>query len=99
MKYLVKTTEQYRVDSEAEAKKLIEEAKAESGYTLSKYSSEYKCTKSKGEVVDDWYRVQLIKEFNQEKEPSCSVEVSYAVEAGAFPDPIITKEESDGIEF
>lgn len=99
MKYLVKTTEQYRVDSEAEAKKLIEEAKAESGYTLSKYSSEYKCTKSKGEIVDDWYRVQLIKEFNQEKEPSCSVEVSYTVEVGAFPDPIITKEESDGIEF
>jgi len=99
MKYLVKTTEQYRVDSEVEAKKLIEDAKAESGYTLSKYSSEYKCTKSKGEVVDDWYRVQLIKEFNQEKEPSCSVEVSYAVEMGAFPDPIVTKEESDGIEF
>ena len=41
MKYLVKAVEQYRVDSEAEAKKLIEEAKSDRNYTLSKYSSEY----------------------------------------------------------
>lgn len=99
MKYLIKTVEQYRVDSEAEAKKLIEDAKLDKGYTLSKYSSEYKCAKAKGEIVDEWFRVILTKEFNIEKEPSCTVDISYNVETGVFPDPIETKEESEGIEF
>ena len=94
MNYLIKTVEQYRVGTETEAKKLIEDAKAEKGYTLSKYSSEYKCAKSKGEVVDEWFRVVLTKEFNVEKEPWCTVDISYDVEQGAFPEPI-TKEESE----
>ena len=100
MNYLIKTVEQYRVGTEAEAKKLIENAKAEKGYTLSKYSSEYKCAKAKGEIVDEWFRVVLTKEFNVEKEPYCTVEVNYDVEPGAFPEPI-TKEdnESEGLEF
>ena len=41
-KYLISTTEVYRVDSEQEAAKLIEEAKHSDKYTLSKYSSVYK---------------------------------------------------------
>ena len=98
MKYLIKAVEQYRVDSEAEAKKLIEEAKADRNYTLSKYSSEYKWTKAKGEIVDEWFRVILTKEFNTEKEPNCTVDITYDIEEGAFPEPI-TKEESEGIEF
>ena len=99
MKYLVKTVEQYRVESEAEAKKLIEDAKSDRGYSLSKYSSEYKCAKAKGEIVDEWFRVILTKEFNIEKEPTCTVDISYDVEAGAFPEPIETIEEDKGVEF
>ena len=102
MNYLVKTVETYRVGSETEAKKLIESAKAEKGYTLSKYSSEYKCSKAKKEIVDEWYRVTLTKEFNDEREPYCTVDVTYDIEQGAFPDPVKeneTKEESEGIEF
>ena len=101
MNYLIKTVEQYRVSSEAEAKKLIENAKADKSYTLSKYSSEYKNTKAKGEIVDEWFRVILTKEFNIEKEPACTVNINYEVEQGAFPDPVQdeTKEESEGIEF
>lgn len=98
MNYLVKTVEQYRVANEAEAKKLIESAKEDKAYTLSKYSSEYKCSKSKGEICDEWYRVVLTKEFNIEKEPDCSVDIEYTVEQGYFPEPI-TKDESEGIEF
>ena len=41
-KYLIKTQEQWRVDSESEAKALIEEAKNEKTSILAKYSSEYK---------------------------------------------------------
>lgn len=101
MNYLVKTVETYRVANESEAKKLIESAKAEKGYTLSKYSSEYKSTKAKGEVVDEWYRVVLTKEFNIEKEPDTYVKVDYSVEAGFFPEPIEKENEEDagGIEF
>lgn len=101
MNYLIKTTEQYRVGSEAEAKKLIESAKADKAYTLNKYSSEYKCAKSKGEIIDEWFRVILVKEFNTEKEPDCSVDVTYTVENGYFPEPVqnTTEDESAGIEF
>ena len=97
MKYLVRSVETYRVASEAEAKKTIEEAKAEKGYTLSKYSSEYKCTKAKGEIADEWYRVILTKDFNIEKEPDKYVEVTYDVEAGFFPETNNDEEEEDSV--
>lgn len=77
MVYLIKTTEQYRCDSEKEAKELIENAKGNAKFTLMKSSSEIKETKSKGEVVDSWYRVTLTKQFNIEKEPSDVFSVSY----------------------
>ncbi len=69
MKYLIKTTEQYRCDTEKEANELIKEAKAASDYTVIKTSSEIKTTKQKGEVVDEWRRVTITKEFSEEKEP------------------------------
>ena len=84
-RFLIKTTQVYRADSENEAQRLIEEAKNDNHYTLSKYSSEYKCSKSKGEIVDEWYRVILVKDFCSEKEPDVTVSVNYNVEDGAFP--------------
>ena len=99
MNYLIKTVETYRVETESEAKKLIETAKADKGYTLSKYSSEYKCSKVKGEIDQEWFRVILTKEFNIEKEPTCTVDVTYDIEQGAFPEPVETKEENEVIEF
>ena len=100
MKYLVRSVETYRVENETEAKKAIEEAKADKNYTLSKYSSEYKCTKSKGEVVDEWYRVILTKDFNVEKEPDTYVDITYTTEAGFFPSPVNSEEDEDeSIEF
>lgn len=95
MKYLIKSVETYRVESEAEAKKLIEDAKNDSAYTLSKYSSEYKCSKVKGEIDQEWYRVILTKDFNTEKEPDVYVDVTYQTEPGFFPEPITTEEDCD----
>lgn len=83
MKYLIKTVETYRVASEEEAKQVIEDAKKAGTYFLSKYNSEYKCTKAKGEVIDEWYRVTLTKEFTSEKEPENYADVSYSV--SSFP--------------
>ncbi len=76
-KYLIKTTEVYRCDSEQEAKDLIEEAKKNLVYTVTKNSSEIKTLKQKGEIVDEWRRVTITKEFTSEKEPSETVEVIY----------------------
>ncbi len=98
MKYLIRTVETYRVANEDEAKQVIEDAKKDRNFSLSKYSSEYKCTKQKGEVGDEWYRVILTKDFTTEKEPDCTASVNYNVSMGAFPDPIEKDEEYDNEE-
>ena len=79
-KYLISTIETYRVDTEAEATKAIEEAKNDSSYTLGKYTSEHKERKSKGEVVDEYWKLSLTKLFNDIKEPESIVTVEYEVE-------------------
>ena len=78
--YLIKVTEQYRCDSEAEAKNFIDEAKRNNQYTVTKSSSEIKTMKQKGEIVDEWRRVLITKEFNQEKEPISDVMPRYEEE-------------------
>ena len=87
MKYLLKTVETYRVATEDEAKKLIEEAKKDKNFTLVKYLSEMREQKAKGEVIDSWYRVTLTKAFTDEKEPDTTVIVNYQSYAGTFPSP------------
>ena len=82
MKYLLEVTENYRVDTDAEAKQLIEDAKK--GKALVKKStSQYKERKQKGEVVDAWFKVTIVKVFTDEKEPSAQVDISYD-EGSAF---------------
>lgn len=76
-RYLIKVTEQYRCDTEAEAEALINEAKENNQYTVIKTSSEMKTTKAKGEIVDEWRRVLITKEFTSEKEPSEQIIISY----------------------
>ena len=78
-KYLITTTETYRVDSEEKVEAILEEAKNDSNYTLVKYSSQYKEKKEKGEVVDYWYRLTLTKSFTDEKEPDRDVQITYGV--------------------
>jgi hypothetical protein len=87
-RYLCQTQEIYRVGTEEEAAKLIEEAKLDKRFTLLKSSTEYKTVKSKGEIVDEYYKTTLVKHFTDLKEPDCSVEVTYNVEQGYFPDPV-----------
>ena len=79
MKYLITTTEVYRFSSEDEATNFIEAAKKDSEYVLTKHTVEYKERKQKGEVVDFWWKVTLVKSFNNEKEPETDVDVEYKV--------------------
>lgn len=85
-KYLCQTQEIYRVSSESEAAKLIEEAKSDNRFTLLKSSTEYKTVKSKGEIIDEFYKTTLVKHFTDLKEPDCSVSVEYTVDNGYFPE-------------
>ena len=80
--YLIKTTEEHRADSEIEAAELIARAKADNRYSLSKYSSVYKERKQKGEVIDNYYLVTLVKVFDDAKEPCGEASVEYKI--GAF---------------
>lgn len=93
-KYLTNTVETYRVDSEAEVKRVIEEAKKDKTFSLTKYTSEYKERKQKGEVIDSYFKVTLTKLFNDIKEPDTFVEVSYRTEAGYFP--TVDEDDNDG---
>jgi hypothetical protein len=77
MKYLCEVQEKYRIDSESETKAFIEEQKKDNRYNLKKYASELKERKVKGEIVDSWYQVTLVKVFNDPKEPVEEVEVKY----------------------
>lgn len=80
MRYLIQTTEVYRADSEAEAQGVITEAKQADEYTLTKYSSEKKEIKAKGEVIEEYYKVSLTKTFTDIKEPTYVATVNYEVE-------------------
>lgn len=74
-KYLIDTTEVYRCDSENEAKAVIEEAKRTS--SVAKYNCVYKERKQKGEVIDSWYKVTIVKKWDDEKDPMGGYNVSY----------------------
>ena len=81
-KYLIKTTEEHRADTEGEATELIEAAKNDARYTLAKYSSVHKERKAKGEIIDDYFMVTLVKVFDDAKEPCGEATVEYKI--GAF---------------
>ncbi len=78
--YLIKVTEQYRCDSETEARNLIEEAKQNNSYIVTKSSSEIKTVKQKGEIIDEWRRVIITKEFTDERDPGIQVVPEYVEE-------------------
>ena len=81
MKYLITTTEIYRFSSEDEATNFIEEDKKESGYILTTHTVEYKKKKQKGEVIDFYWKVTLVKSFTSEKEPENSINIKYEMES------------------
>jgi hypothetical protein len=80
MRYLIQTTEIYRADTEAEAQGVITEAKQAGEYNLTKYSSEKKEIKAKGEVIDEYYKVSLTKVFTDIKDPDAVASIIYEVE-------------------
>lgn len=67
MKILLSTTDIYRVDSEEDAKALIEEIKEEANendYIVDSYSSTRKEKKKKGEIIAEGYQVKITRKYS-----------------------------------
>ena len=77
MKFLIQTTEIYRVDSEEQVKQIIEEAKNDKHFIVKKYTSQFKERKQKGEVIDAYWKLSITKEFADEKEAQFQTEIEY----------------------
>lgn len=63
---LMKQTDEIKVNDEQEAKALIENFKVkalEGGYEIISYTSTLKEKKSKGEVIDSYYIVKIVKRW------------------------------------
>lgn len=80
MKFLISTTEVHRVGTQGEVDQMIEEAKQDNNFVLTKYSTEVKEVKEKKEVVDTYYKVTLVKSFTDIKEPEFQTKITYEVE-------------------
>lgn len=63
----LKVTEEFRVETEAEAKNAVENFQKEGlekGFSIIKWSADYKTKKSKGEIVDSGYLLKVTFQFN-----------------------------------
>lgn len=68
-KFLIKEVKTYRVDSEIDAKELIDDfsnKQFNNGYKFVKGTYEYKNKKTKGEIIDEWYIVTVSLSYEVE---------------------------------
>lgn len=80
MKYLISTTDVYRVPTVAEVEQLHEELINDTHFTLNAFSYKTKQIKQKGEIIDEYQLVTVKKLFNDEKEPGTNIDIKYEVE-------------------
>lgn len=65
---LLKTTLEFRADTEQEAKDMMEDFRQEAltgGYSVAKCGYTYKEKKAKGEIIDSCYIVSVVEIFNE----------------------------------
>ena len=80
MKYLISTTDVYRVPTVAEVEQLHEELINDTHFTLNAFCYQNKQIKQKGEIIDEYQLVTAKKLFNDEKEPGTNIDIKYEVE-------------------
>lgn len=64
---VLKVTEEYRTDSEFEAKEAMEHFRSEAiekGYHINKSGYTYKSKKAKGDIIDEAWVVSITKEYS-----------------------------------
>lgn len=77
IKYLITTTNTYRVHTVADVEALHEELKHDPRFELTSFSYTTKDIKEKREVVDQYQLVKAKLVFTNEKEPAVQYEVEY----------------------
>ena len=75
--YLVKTTDVYRVDSVGEVEQFHKDLKGDPHFELESFAYQQKQVKQKGEIVDEYCLVTVKKKFNDPKEPTSDVSITY----------------------
>lgn len=78
MKYLLKNTETYRVDTLTEVEKLRNEVEESNWYSVDSFTYAYKENKKTGE---DYYLVTIKKGITDEKEPERYIKIGYEIDA------------------
>ena len=58
---LLKSTMEYIVNTEEQAKALIEAEKKAGEYVVGSYQSTKKQKKQKGEIIEEWYAVKVVR--------------------------------------
>ena len=72
LKYLIKSTNEIRVNSEEDANTLhkeYEDFARDNGYILNSWAQIYRTRKSGGEVVEEWWVCKVVLIFNDVKSP------------------------------
>lgn len=72
LKYLIKSTNEIRVNSEEDANTLhkeYEDFARDNGYILNSWAQTYRTRKSGGEVVEEWWVCKVVLIFNDVKSP------------------------------
>lgn len=62
----IRVTEEFRVETEEEAKAIVERYQkegSEKGFSVKKWSADYKVKKSKGEIIDSGYLLKITSQF------------------------------------
>ena len=77
MRYLVRNTEVYRVDTLEEVEQLRAEVETSKWFWVSSFTYAYKLIKKTGE---EYYLVTIRKEITDEKEPERQIRTSYEVD-------------------
>lgn len=84
MKYLICSTDVYRVDTIEEVEKLHKQLLADNNFELLSFGYKTKNIKQKGEVVEEWQLVTAKKLFNEEKEPISHIDINYSYPEECF---------------
>lgn len=79
MKYLICSTDVYRVPTVEEAEQLHDTLRNDPHFTLMSFGYKTKYIKEKGEIVEEYQLITAKKAFTDEKFPESSVEISYEV--------------------
>ncbi|MCF0126849.1 MAG: hypothetical protein HUJ68_14075 [Clostridia bacterium] len=76
-RYLIKTTDTYRIDTIGEVEQFHNELKHNTCFELESFSYQNKQVKQRGEIIDEYVLVTVKKVFNDAKDPVSNIDIIY----------------------